>query len=160
MKFYIGSTRFVLASGGKAYKVARFRPIRYIFRLFALALSKKARLHFQSKYGRSFIRASCNDIFAGIVSNRREYSHYASSKDRRVIPTLRLVLHGLAVVQVEGGADVTQEEIGRFCLDRFGRLLPKEFEVTPMNCRHTESGEVVLVDYGKRETLELLEQTL
>lgn len=155
MQIACGSTRVVLLAGDKAVKIARFRPIRFLLRMLMIAFSRKKRLHFFEKYGPVFIHAVYNDIFAGVIANRNEYSYYIERMDRRVMPSLGQYLGGLIVTQVRG-TPVSLHELDTE--DPFAGLVtnsacevsdPKQF------CRHP-AGQLVLVDYGRVETQDLL----
>lgn len=157
MNIRCGSTRLVVLWGDWAFKIARIRPFRFLLRLPTWLFSRKQRKHFFEKYGANFFQAIINDVFAGVVANRKEFEYYQSHrKDYRVMPTMQMFFAGLIIVQTRG------DEIGERELQSSNpfRNTPKFCEMTEAKqfCRHPD-GRLVLVDYGRDEALRVLRQT-
>lgn len=155
-----GQTRFVVLTGECAIKFARLRAFRFLFRLPLLIVSKKRRRHFFEKYGNSFLVAMKNDIFAGVIANRKEYEYSASCVDSRVMPIRVKLIWGWIVIQ-ERGLPVSLSEIAKesplkcpFSIRGKSHLSdPHQF------CRNSV-GKIVLVDYGNEETQMFLRNTM
>lgn len=157
MRIKCGSTRFVLLVGVYAIKIARVRPLRFLARALIMCFSKKRRKHFIFKYGDTFFQAIKNDVFAGLKANKNEYSYYTESSDCRVMPILQQFMYCCVIIQVRG-TDITCSELARetpFCKEFVAGDELYEIWEPDQFCRHP-MGQLVLVDYGRSETISLL----
>ncbi len=159
MRIRCGTTRFVFLIGNEAIKIGRIRPLRFLARMLIFPFSRKRREHFFTKYGPTFWKAALNDLCAGLYANRNEYEYYRESRDFRVMPTIKQLLRGWIVVQLRGDP-VSSNELSEapFIKQQIGT---ENCEVTEeaQFCRHPKNRRIVLVDYGRRATLEALAMT-
>ena len=159
MKIRLGTTRIVFLVGNKAVKVARIRPIRFLFRAISFPFtSKNNHQRFYKKYGQTFLSSVVRYIFFGFYANSLEYKFYKNHKDdKRIVPTVKKFAWGFIAIQV-GGLDVS--------LETFEHSNP--FKNTP-NQRYQEvyhpkqfceiNHKILLADYGHIETCKLLIKT-
>lgn len=159
MQLRYGRTRLVVLVGNMAIKIGRIRPLCSLVRTMILPFSKKGRERYQSKYGYNFFQAICNDVFAGIIANRHEYSYsQRRPEDVRVIPTIRQYLGGLVVVQIRC-VEVTEQELTDESPFKL-RLIESCWEIsTPTQFGRNPLGQLVLIDYGRKQTVQMLYQT-
>jgi len=154
MKISSGKTRFVIVARGRAYKYGKTRLIRSALRVPFLVLSKRLRLRFLERYGKTYFRAMMSSIFAGLIANRIEYSYWQRSRDKRVVPTTKMLFCGFVIIQEEA-TPVT--EIDLEVAKPFGT-----FEIPDAGKAHQfgrHSGTIKLVDYGETPTCRILEKT-
>jgi hypothetical protein len=161
MHITYGATRFVLLTGNKAIKIARFRPIRLMFRVMVLPLSsKRNRDRFYEKYGTGLLTAIRNYLFVGLVANRIEYEYYKKHRDLRVMPTQKQFLRGLITVQ-DRGTRVSNIELSEeypFTSLDPSTLCPEMLKAVQF-CRNSQ-GRIVMVDYGMSSTIRALEASI
>jgi len=155
VSFAFGETRFVVLVGKFAFKIGRFRPLRCLCRMLILPFSKRRRDHFTLKYGPHIMRAIQNDIIAGLIANRNEFSFWEWSQNSKnavpVIPTIRLYMCGWVVIQARG------QPITHATLQNEGPVLDSAFgeddcEVNDPHQFCLYEGKVVLVDYARPST--------
>jgi hypothetical protein len=161
VRFSYGSTRFVLLTEHAAYKLARIRVLIFLGRLlFVLPFSRQGREHFLLKYGPGWIRALATDLFAGIFANYREFKYWEECRDERVIPTLKLLLGGLIVVQPRGlPLPVSlRSESGKSAIVPWD-LMHVEMRKDCQFAIDPETGRVVLIDYGNATIVKRLRES-
>ena len=160
MQIKCGKTRIVFLIKDQAIKIGKVRPIRLFVRMVAFPFtSQRNHDRFYARYGSTLPRAVWRYLIAGLFANRNEYEYYQACRDCRVMPTVRKFLGGWVVIQHRGTA-VSALELG----------LGNPFDVLETNpeflernqpwqfCRNS-GGQIVLVDYGRRETCQALETT-
>ena len=156
MTIKIGTTRIVLLVGNRAVKIATIRPLRLLFRLITLPFSsRRNRDRFSEKYGDCLLQALWNYFSAGLHANRAEYKYYQDNpNDTRVMPTIECRLHGLIIIQPRG-MSVTEKDLREG--NPFASLLYRCVEMNQpwQFCRHLDR-RIVLVDYGRDETIKVL----
>lgn len=152
----IGTTRVVFLVGDRAIKVATIRPLRLFFRLATLPFSSKNnRNRFSEKYGNCLFRALWSYFLSGLYANRAEYEyHIDNPQDDRVMPTTEYHFGGLVISQLRG-ASVTEMELLKENPFAGYQKLCVEMNQPWQFCRHPD-GRVVLVDYGRDETIAAL----
>ncbi|MFA6297195.1 MAG: hypothetical protein WC629_01395 [Candidatus Paceibacterota bacterium] len=162
IQFGWGSTRFVILTGEGAIKIGRVRPVRVLLHLFSIPFSQTRREHFFDKYGHDLLPALWQDLMAGPISNLLEYNYCLECRDGRVMPVTTKYFGGLVIIQEEGGDEVTIEELIREHPVQNYSTVPKNADMgTPDQFRRRKStGEVVLVDFGKKTTLNVLRLSL
>lgn len=158
MQIKAGATRIVVLLGKNAIKIGRVRPLNLLFRAFAFPFSRAMRKRFAAKYGRSIFTAVRNDILAGLVANRKEYDYYVSHGDPRVMPVRRCLLGGWIIVQ-EGGAPITSEDFERENPFKIPDAAMYDLGEPKQFCRRPLDNKVVLVDFGREDTIQLLTAT-
>lgn len=158
MRIKYGSTRFVILKGDKAMKVGKVRIWRFLARMIILPFSIKQREHFLKRYGPGFLTAVKNDIFVGLRANRYEYEYCKEYSDHRVMPTIKNLLCGWIIIQPRGNPiNSTTEFInGRPPIKE--EINGESSEVTEVKqfCKHPVNNKIVLIDYGKKETIQAL----
>lgn len=100
MIFLFGSTRFVILCGPFAIKIARFRPIRAIIRLWQLLKTREVKRELQ-KYHKQPVLGGFAYLMAGVIANRTEYRRYIKYNHFQLVPTEFSFL-GLLNVQRRG----------------------------------------------------------
>ncbi len=155
-----GSTRVVLFTRKSAYKIARIRVLGVLVYLVLIPFFRKRRERFFAKYGPDLAGAILKYILAGVRGNRREFAYWQEYRDKRVMPTLHCYLGGLVVVQPIGlpfmGKGCQVKELAHEdpeYLRNLDILNPEQY------CRDPHTDNVLLVDYGKRVTVEALGRT-
>ncbi len=154
MKIKQGATRIVILIGNMAIKIGKVRILRFTLRMISFPFSKYQRNRFYQKYGDAFWKAARQDILFGVLANRNEYRYYQETRDKRVVPTLKLFLGGLVVIQEKG------KEVDTCFLSNipFIQLHPAEMGSTNQFCVLHDS--ILLADYGHSETCRILRETL
>ena len=155
MRIKLGGTRIVFLTDSYAIKIARIRPVRFIFRILLLLFSRSRRTHFLVKYGPGMGTAILRDIFAGLYSNRGEYEYYRESRDARIAPTLSIFFAGMVAIQPRG-ADV-HCPVDLVISDYIDG---EKTEVCDAEQFKKIGRRILLVDYGRRSTVKALRQTL
>lgn len=160
MQIRSGKTRIVLLLGDSAIKIGMIRPIRLFFRALAFPfMSEGNHNRFYSRYGSPFFCGAWNYFIAGLHANRGEFEYYQKHGDTRVVPTLRQYLGGWIIIQKRGN-DVSAQEL----------MMENPFKGLPIDANFLEQNQhwqfcrvgnqLLLADYGRRETREALLQTL
>ena len=159
MRIKLGTTRIVLLIGDKAVKIGRLRPLRLLARMLLLPFSWQRRQHFLAKYGPKFAQAMLNDLCAGLYANRNEYAYYKVYRDSRVMPTTEQLCGGWIIIQPRGTPISVNELSEKPSLKQRIGMESCEVDTAAQFCRHPD-GRIVLVDYGRRATTEVLFGTL
>jgi hypothetical protein len=159
MEIRSGDSRIVVLVGNKAIKIAKIRLLDPFRRLIGLVFSRSTRKELLTKYGHAPTRCATGRIFIGLIANRNEYRYYQSTKDPRVMPVERQLLWGLAIVH-ERGIPIGPDEIVEDC--PFHVTLEDAHDLTGMHqfCRRSGTRQVVVVDFGNKETEEFLLATM
>ncbi len=157
MKVACGNKRIVVLLGNHAFKVGKIRFVRLFCRLLILPFSKRLRERFLDKYGNTWSSALFNDLFAGLLCNRREYGYFLKTDDKRVIPTIKQLLGGHIVVQIRG-KPVSDEDVKR----NHPKYQDPEYKIANLDkpeqyCICPTDGTVRITDYGDSSTIELLQ---
>ena len=157
MRMTYGQTRFVILVGDKAIKIGRVKLLNLLIRwIFILPFSKKRRDHYFTKYGKTIVEAIRNEWLQGLYANRREYSYYSRSKDPLVIPTTKIILTGWIIIQ-DRGNPITNQDLAHFP-EPFRQESITDGEMrSPSQYATTKKGKIVLVDYGRIQTIRTLE---
>jgi hypothetical protein len=100
-----------------------------------------------------------NDLCAGMYANRNEYLYYKASKDPRVMPTIAQLFSGWIIIQPRGTPISANELSQKPSLRQRVGVESCEVDKAAQFCRHPD-GRIVLVDYGRRATTEVLFETL
>ena len=147
-----GGTRIVVLWGDKAFKIARFRPIRFLCRMIVLPFQAK-RKHdiFRQRYGH-FHESMLNYICAGLLANRGEFEYWQRTADSRVVSIHRQFFRCTVIVQPRGISVTTDELEKGSPFSSFPEELQKAI-------RHDQpyqfikiQGKIYLTDYGDPET--------
>jgi len=159
VKISFGSKRIVLLTGNHAIKIGKIRLVRFVSRFFVLPFSKRLRGRFIIKYGPGWKTALFNDLFAGLMSNRNEYTYFQEDKNIHVMPTSKQFLKGHVIIQLRGSA-VSEKEIEK----EFPNYKSSEYREAELNtarqfCRHPD-GKIRIADYGNISTIHLIKETL
>lgn len=157
----LGYTRIVIVTGNHAIKIARIHPENILRRLLSFPLLPPERKQeILRKHTRGGFHIALLRIFRlGITANRREYRYYRFRRDARVMPTYRMFLNGLVVLQ-ERGDRVTYEEFRRehpFPYHANNKKIDLGHPGQFSKCRKT--GKVLISDYGNKGTLMLLQNS-
>lgn len=144
MKLRIGGTRLVLVTENRAYKIARFRPLKPIVKIVMSVLNKKEFIRLYEKHGDSKFKVIIKSLLAGLLANRAEWRKWSDGHSNDFNPVLKIWLGGLVICQPRARR-VTEQDILKSPLrhwyvedeelsrpDQYGRL----------------AGQIVLVDYA------------
>lgn len=159
MKIRYGNKRIVVLIDNHAIKIGKIRFIRTLSRIIVLPFSERLRVRFLNKYGGTWRLAILNDMFAGLLCNRHEYSYSTSHSDDRIMPTRKLLLSGHVVIQQRAKKASHADVIRRFPQYR-------STQYKDANLDHTAQygidscGNVGIIDYGDKVTTDLLRQTM
>lgn len=158
MRIKYGSTRFVILKGDKAIKVGKVRIWRFLARIIILPFSIKQQKHFLERYGPGFWTAVKNDICIGLRANRYEYEYYKKYSDLRVMPTIKSLLLGWIIIQPRGNPINSTAEFIKGRPPIKEKINGESSEVTEVKqfCQHPVNKKIVLIDYGKKETIQAL----
>ena len=157
-----GTTRIVVLVGNSAIKIARFRPLRLVFRMILFPFqSEKKRQIFYSRYG-TMPYGMWRYVFAGLWANRNECCYWKQFRDARVMPSKRLL--GYLIIIQPKGVPLSDEEfesknpfrnLTEFIQYRAGYSSLSQ----SMQFAKTFDGRVLLVDYGEAATCKILQTT-
>lgn len=152
----LGNTRFVILTPRYAIKVTRIRPF-FALRWLYLFLSGKINKN-PDQINQSALRITIGISLAGILSNIREYLYSKKHpEDDRIFICIFSIL-GLIVVQ-ERGFEINQKEFETE-INWISKSLLLDLEKPEQFCRHPKDRKIRIVDYGRKNTYELLEKTL
>jgi hypothetical protein len=145
MRILSGGTRVVLIVGKRAYKIAKFRPLKVLDKLFTMSINKKefGRLYEKHKHNKSGIIMSV--LFAGPYANWAEWRYWNSTQDSRCSPSIALWLGGLVLVQ-RSVESVVESEVLSSPLRALWHS-DEEF-AKPSQYGRDEGGNIVIVDYA------------
>jgi hypothetical protein len=159
MRIVFGKTRTVLVTSCNAYKVARIHPLNFIIRAVLFVVSRKQRKKFVTRVEGRFVEEVVTELknafSSGISANRTEYSYYGDSRDPRVVPTTKMLLGGLVVVQNAASPVSPNEFVNPF---QRGKNLIGYFEVTCPRQFGWMDGKLLLLDYGQLSTCQFLQE--
>lgn len=158
MKITSGNKRIVVLLGDQAFKIGKIRFVRLFFRLLILPFSKKLRERFLVKYGDTWSSALFNDLFAGLLCNRREYDYFHQTKDKRVIPTIKKFLGGHIIVQVRGQTASNKDVEKIYPWYRGPEYKIANLDKPEQYCTLPADGAVRITDYGDISTIEFLKR--
>jgi hypothetical protein len=152
-----GGTRFVLLFNDYAIKIGKFRLINLIKKCIQIGIfnNKKEKQKLESK---TFCESFYKCLFAGLHANKIEFEYYDKHRDPRVMPTIRKFLGGWIIVQIRG-EPITETEVSEW---HFPENINKNYydiRRAEQFCRDKD-GKIVLVDYGKNITTQLLSSSL
>lgn len=150
-----GNTRLVILTDKYAIKITRIRPIFAFQRVYLILAGILVKTPDQK--GRNLLRIFLGYMFAGIMANIREATYTKNdSQDNRIFPCL-FSIFGLLVVQ-ERGKEINEEELitGSLWLSQ---NLVADLERSEQFCRHPDDNKIRICDYGRRETIQLLQQS-
>ena len=102
MRIYVGTTRIVVCVGERAYKIARFRPIRPLVRAVQLLYRREVDERMQLYDQSSKTRAVLKYLLAGVYANRTESSISSVYGSEQLSPVRKQLAYGLVVVQDRG----------------------------------------------------------
>ena len=155
-----GGTRIVMLCGDKAYKLARFRPLRLFCRMLLFPFqTRKKQKQFYERYGR-FPMSFWHYITVGFTINRTEYEYWQHTHDTRVMPAVGKFMGYFIIVQMRGERISAAE----FRMnDLFGDLSRQTYFDLQCDKPHQfakREGKVLLIDYGDRYTSAALATSL
>ena len=157
MRIDWGTSRFVVLIGPVALKFARFR-LTWIIVRFCQHLKRGqvgSKLHHQAKNP----QLATNNIFVGLLANKREYALWLESPQTSLMPTW-WSFAGLVNIQPRGRRVTSSELLAEHPLEHLVASMPRDL-VGDMFKRANFAryhGKIVLVDYGSQETVEFLAQ--
>jgi hypothetical protein len=145
VRIHAGGTRVVLVVGDRAYKIAKFRPLKVLDRLCAMSVDKKEfdrlyQKHRHNKFG-IMMRVFC----AGLRANWAEWRYWNRTHDSRCSPSIALWLGGLVLVQCSVES-VDDDEVLSSPLRHLWET-DEEFAKPSQFGRDVE-GNIVIVDYA------------
>lgn len=153
MKTRIGSTRIVFLINDKAIKFGRIRIIRFVLRLLFYPFMPKGKNKlFYQDYGKYPLFGMVKYLSVGINANRKEYKYYKKTKDKRVVPTLKIFLSGWVIVQ-KRGLNISSTEFYIHNLFSGVPFFSEKYEPWQF-CKI--GNRVCLVDYGREEVYHIL----
>ena len=153
MEIKTGTTRVVLLANKKAIKFARVRIVRFILRLvFSPFMSETKNKLFYEAYGKYPMFGIVKYLSVGISANRKEYRYYKETKDPRVVPTLKMFLFGLIIVQ-ERGLNISLLELLKDNPFNDTKFFSEKYEPWQF-CKI--NNRVCLADYGRDEVCVVL----
>jgi len=146
----VGTNRAVLLVGSFAIKFARFRPIYGFLKAFETGGSR-------TSCGKCFLRRWIGHSVWGIRVNRLEYGHYQTHQDdTRIMPTLRMFLGGILIVQMRGLCEISQCEFDQIVRrNGYSTLSSVDLFSLLQYSKHPLTGRTVVVDYGDPRTIKL-----
>ncbi|MFA6050409.1 MAG: hypothetical protein WC761_04405 [Candidatus Paceibacterota bacterium] len=148
-----GTTRLTFLFGKYAFKIMRVRP------LYGFRKANKARK--EGLLGKkSFVRFLLGNALYGLVVNRLEYQYYQSHKnDEKVMPTEKMFLWGIAILQLRGSRGITDEELRTILVrNPINMLAQSDLTQAAQYCLHPHTGRIVVVDFGDPRTISVLPQ--
>jgi hypothetical protein len=156
---FSGSTRLVVLTEIRAYKIARLRLLRLLCRLLVLPLQAGYKHEiFRIRYGK-FPACLWNYFVMGLTANRNEFEHWHRTRDGRVGEVLGRALGYLVIWQVRGQSVTTSEicKEGPF-VSVIHDGWPDFFRNQPHQYARV-GGRIVLIDFGEPSTRRLLQET-
>ncbi len=154
MTYQNGGTRRVFLIGKFAIKVAKINPFRVIARIICWYWIKH-------RFKMSLREMLADFVWRRITANRNEYAYWKETHDPRVMPTRCCLLFGLINIQ-ERGLPVTVRE---FDVELFWDEIPQKdllkSDLYPAHqyARSRTGSDVMLVDYGPPEAIEVLRRS-
>lgn len=150
MQVRCGTTRLVILAGNRAYKIARFRPIRPLIRLFQLMKVGGVRSQLET-YGQNLTRGGINYLLAGLLANRVEYQLSKEYPDALISPVVALYLWGVMIIQDRGETVSIADKAVKSHPLWAVMLAEKGSETAACSQFARFVGKVLLVDYGRAE---------
>ena len=151
-----GGTRIVVLLGNKAYKIARFRPIRLLCRMLLFPFqTKRKQTKFYQRYG-ELPTSLWNYIVVGFTINRTEFEYWNRTHDSRVMPVVDRFVGYFIIVQMRG-KEVLADEFRMN--DLFGSLPLAAYHELQCDKLHQFvklDGKILLIDYGDKYTVKAL----
>jgi len=155
-----GATRVVILARGNAIKVGKIKFLHFLGRVMALIFSRNERKGLIERHGKAKLRGVENGIFPGRAANLNEYRYYMASKDPRVMPVLRKLFWGLVIIQPRGLPVSPAELAESHLFATTGEDDTRDMQRAEQFCRHPETHEIRLADYGMQGTVEFLQATM
>lgn len=144
MKLRLGGTRIVLVTENRAYKLARFRPLKTFFKIVTSVLVKKEFVRLYEKHRSSKFSIIIKSLLAGMLANRAEWRKWQESQSDEFVPVLDMWLLGLVIVQPRARR-VTTEDVLESPLRHW---YEEDEEFSRSEQYGSIDGKVLIVDYA------------
>lgn len=163
MKIKIGATRMVIVLNEYkcAYKIARFRPIKTVLKVFQVSIFSKQCWVFFEKYGAcNLLEAFSKYLFAGFYANHLESNYSQNGDDQRVNAVQNSYLFGFIITQPAAEFVSTKTILADTGgAARLFNLVNSEL-TSPKQFGRNQLGSIVIVDYGSPLTLRVLKTSM